>query len=141
MRLRPAAEILSGAVVLASLLLAAPSALAGSGQLGVSVTVAPSRPAPAALVHLPFPAGTQAMTAQRFGGSYRCEADLDATVAYYQTAMPALGYRLARARHEGDAASLVWEKPGERIELDLRQALGTTPTTRIVVVASAVDAG
>lgn len=131
--------------VLLALCIAAPvqSARAGNagGQLGVSVMVLPSQPAPSALDALPLPPGAHAMTASRFGGSYRYAGAVAQATKFYDAAMQQLGYRLA-SRREGDrAATQVWERADARIELEFQQALGTRPTTRIVVTASAREAG
>lgn len=111
------------------------------GQLGVSVVVRPSRPAPSALDALPLPPGAHAMTASRFGGSYRYAGAVAQATGFYHAAMQQLGYRLASRREADRAATQVWERADARVELEFRQALGTQPTTRIVITASATEAG
>lgn len=142
MRLRAVPAGLAFGLVLC---LAAPLQTAEAGnssaQLGVSVLVRPSRPAPAALDALPVPPGARAMTASRFGGSYHYTGAVAQAAGFYDAAMQQLGYRLASRRLGLDAATQVWERADARIELEFRQALGTQPTTRIVVTASATEAG
>ena len=107
------------------------------GLLHVGVSVRPSRPAPHALATLPLPPGAQALTSHRFGGSYRYAGAVAQATDFYASAMPQLGYRLAVNRHVDDAATQVWLRTGERVELEFRQTLGTAASTRIVVTAGA----
>ena len=131
------------AVALAACLMLALPAWAGSagGRLGVGVVVRPSHPAPRALVALPLPAGAQPMTRTPFGGSYRYAGTLEDAAAFYHAAMQQQGYRLALQQRSRDMARLRWEREGDCVELELQQALGRLPALRIVVTASASDAG
>lgn len=110
------------------------------GQLHVGVTVRPSQPAAYALATLPLPPGAQPLTSDRFGGSYRYAGAVMQASSFYEIAMQQLGYRLAVNRQTDDAATQVWLRAGERVQLEFRQALGTATSTRIVVTAGATDA-
>ena len=131
-------------VALAAACLAfAATAWAGNagGRFGVGVVVRPTQPAPRALAALPLPAGAQPMTRTPFGGSYRYAGALEEAVAFYQAAMQEQGYRLASRQQSDGNALLRWERAGERVELEFQQALGRLPALRILVTASASDAG
>lgn len=122
---------------LVSLLLATlgGSAMADDRNLQVTARVAPRHPAPQALATLPIPPGSRSMTAGRFGGSYHYAGEAGTAAHFYRHEMPRLGYRLVRTN--GDGSELTWEDAHARIELRFRRALGSIPTTRIVVAASA----
>jgi len=113
--------------------LCAPPVIADD-RFQVTARVMPRHPAPRALADLPMPPGTLPLTASSFGGSYYFAGDLDAAIDFYRMEMPKLGYRLVRMNNDG--SELTWHDANTRVELRLRQVLGTKPATRIVVFAS-----
>jgi hypothetical protein len=112
-----------------------------SGQLGVGVTVRPSRPATQALASLPLPPGSQALSDTPFGGSYHYPGTVPDAVEFFRTAMHGNGYRLVGQQQHPDRTRLLWERGAERVELDCRAVLGATAATRIIVVASVMREG
>lgn len=140
--MRPGAILSRKAAVVLCVAGLFPQTWAGNtdAQLGVAVMVRPTSPAVRALATLPLPPGARAMTANRFGASYHYDGAIGEAVDYYHAAMARLGYRLSAGHQTAAAATLVWERSGERVELRFDQALGTLPATRIVVTASATNA-
>jgi hypothetical protein len=112
-----------------------------TGQLGVGVLVRPSRPAPQALATLPLPPGSQALSGTPFGGSYHYPGNVAEAVWFFRTAMHGDGYRLVGQQQRPDWTRLVWERDGQRVQLECRAVLGTTSATRIVVTATTLREG
>jgi hypothetical protein len=129
-------------VALAGLLflsvVAAPAA-AHSASAGVSVRVLPSRPAPLAFAELPLPASTQALTRDRFGGSFHFPGHVAAAEAFFRDALAGRGYRLRQSRRADGAVEQYWDTVGAQLRLELQQVLGPAASTRIVVQASDPD--
>jgi hypothetical protein len=112
-----------------------------ASQLGVGAVVRPSRPAPRALASLPLPPGSRAMGETPFGGSYAFPGSVPDAVEFFRTAMHGHGYRLVGEQQGAGQTRLVWQRDGERVELECRAVFGVAPATRIVVVASAMREG
>jgi hypothetical protein len=112
-----------------------------TAQLGVGVLVRPSRPAPQALATLPMPPGSQALSETPFGGSYHYPGHLADAIGFFQMAMHGGGYRLVSQQQHPDWTRLLWERDGERVELECRAVLGAAAATRIVVIASTMREG
>lgn len=116
-------------------------AAGSAAQFGVGATVRPSVPATQALATLPLPPGTQLLGDTPFGGSYHYPGSLPAAVEFFRTAMHGNGYRLVARVQQPDRTRLLWERDGERVDVECRAVLGTAAATRIVVVASALREG
>jgi len=125
--------------LLLSLLLLVPALplWAQNASFAVGARVQSSQPAPQALADLPLPPATRQMSAHVLGGSYYFAGDARAAAAFYRTQMALRGYRLHSASGSAGNLELVWESAQARVQLQLRQALGANPATRIVVRASA----
>lgn len=124
-------------LLLSLLLVPALPLWAQNASFAVGARVQSSQPAPQALADLPLPPATRQMSAHALGGSYYFAGDARAAAAFYRTQMALRGYRLHSASGSAGNLELVWESAQARVQLQLRQALGASPATRIVVRASA----
>ena len=115
---------------------AAFAAHAESGSFNVSVRVLPRQSAAPVRVDLPLPANARQITVQPSGGSYECPGELDATSAFYRTAMQDRGYRLVADDTHAQGVHLHFARDDQRVEIRLQPVLGGTPTLRMIVVAT-----
>ena len=93
------------------------------------------------MAKLRLPPGSRALSDTPFGGSYHYPGDVTDAIGFFHVAMPGDGYRLVSQQQHHEWARLLWERNGERVQLECRAVLGTTAATRIVVVASSMREG
>jgi hypothetical protein len=76
-----------------------------------------------------------------FGGSYHYPGSVPDAVAFFRMAMHGNGFRLVGQQQHPGRSRFLWERDGERVELECRAVLGATAATRIVIAASAMREG
>lgn len=108
----------------AVLMTLAASAHGASGSFSVGVQVLPPRSAPELLVEVPLPASaTQSPTGPADRTVAVLHGGLDAALAHFHAALPALGYRLDATRDSGDRVRQVWSRGDDQVCVDLDLAM------------------
>ncbi|TYT26285.1 hypothetical protein FZO89_08430 [Luteimonas viscosa] len=110
---------------------------ARDGSFAVGVQVVDRRAVPALLDAIPVPPRAQEFAAGEHGRSYAYPGTAGSAAAFYETAMAQRGYRLLARRSEGGGVRQVWADQRTRVSVDLDQAFGASPLTRIRIGASA----
>jgi hypothetical protein len=112
---------------------------AGTGQssFGVGLKVLPAGAQSAALPTLPVPQGSQVLALDAARGSWVNGSDLETVAAFYESSMPALGFRLATRQDDATGARLTWDDgAGTRVEVQIRRMLGQADGSWIVATAA-----
>ena len=121
-----------------ALALVTPHAFAGTpvqGNFRVAVRVlTPPAVSLALLDAVPAPPGAQRLTRNAAGDSYRCDHDADTAIRHWRDAMAARGYRLVGQSDNGRLST--WDHTHHRVDIEVREVLGATPATRVVVQAT-----
>lgn len=114
------------------------SAFAGTpvqGNFRVSVRVPPSPSVAIALLDtVPTPPGAQRLTRNETGDSYWIERDPESVSRLYRETMRARGYRLQWQSDDGRMST--WQHARHRVDLEVREVIGTHPASRVVVQAT-----
>lgn len=109
---------------------------ARDGSFAVGVQVVDRRPAPALLDAIPVPPRAQGFAAGDSGRSYAYPGTTGSAAAFYEVEMTQRGYRLLARRSDGEVVRQIWADRRTRVSVELEQALGVSPLTRIRIGAS-----
>jgi hypothetical protein len=102
------------------------------------VQVVDRRAAPSLLNAIPVPPQARPFATGNDGRSYAWPGSLDAAATFFDTEMPRRGYRALNRSGDGEAVQQLWENDRGRVLLRLQRVLGSTPGTRILVIAATV---